>query len=445
MKRCISLLLTITLLLFAMCACVAGDQTSVVDTYLSLAEDYVQKNNYDAAIEILQKGFVETKDERIAFRLAELTSANMGEPSVSDPSSAAVSPTMETSPATEETSMNDPGTSLDSYIGTWASEDIGWEYGGMILDVECDDRKIKIVLSYTQGAPMSRITEITVEEDKSNIRDGVLVAESVEDSWGNEITGQIYFSEPNRIQCCIVDVVEDETAMWGFYEGTYELYRNDTAHQSMEYSEDEYSLEGQPADDSYDAPQEEQVATENATVTIEELKSNCLMLAWDKYHDFVYNSTLSPCTRSDLLRDSDAYMNVCFVPCETLTEFIVCPDCYGSGFHHGIAEKGKCYNTGYRSTEKTENGIHYILQEYPDRAMLKAISISSIRMDVNGTILYEYRYDADLINTDYIYDLRADKTIEITEDTIFVPYLIFLGEVDGKLKFGMFACDILSE
>ena len=77
MKRCISLLLTITLLLFAMCACVAGDQTSVVDTYLSLAEDYVQKNNYDAAlasaegsVKVAEKALVDAQKEADALKAA---------------------------------------------------------------------------------------------------------------------------------------------------------------------------------------------------------------------------------------------------------------------------------------------------------------------------------------------------------------------------------------
>ena len=83
------------------------------------------------------------------------------------------------------------------------------------------------------------------------------------------------------------------------------------------------------------------------------------------------------------------------------------------------------------------------MQEYPEQAMYKAISISKINTDVNGTLIYEHQYNEGLIGTDYIYDLRDDKSIKITENSVFVPYMVFLGKVDGSLKFGMFACDII--
>lgn len=230
-KKYISLLLTITILLTCFCSCSKSNDTSSADTYLSMAQDFIDKNNHIAAMDILQKGFSETKDERIAVMIAELSTSN----SESNPTDTAANITVD---ATVDTTAEIP--SLKSCSGTWAEENIGWEYGGMIMDVECTDTAITIVLSYTQSAPMSRIAEITIEDELSNIKDGILAAELVEDGWGNKTTVQINLLEPDMIQCHIVEVVPGETALWGFYEGLYELYKNDTAHENMSYIMDEY-------------------------------------------------------------------------------------------------------------------------------------------------------------------------------------------------------------
>ena len=287
-KRHISMLSIVVLLLATLCACASGDQTSVVDTYLSLAEDYVQQDNYDAAIDILQKGFAETKDERIAVRLAELSSSNIDTPSTTEAtSSTEASSAAEATSVTEDSSPTSKSTSLKSYIGTWASEDIGWEYGGMIMDVECTDKTITVILSYTQGAPMSRIAEIIIEEELSNIRDGILVAELLEDSWGNKATIQIQFIEPDIIRCYIVDVVHEETAMWGFYEGTYELYKNDTAHENMNYTMDDYfqiHSEEKPTEPPvYDTSKASGILAQ-AGLTEQEFRNICTYIG-SRYHE----------------------------------------------------------------------------------------------------------------------------------------------------------------
>ena len=134
------------------------------------------------------------------------------------------------------------------------------------------------------------------------------------------------------------------------------------------------------------------------------------------------------------------YLNQRFVTCQMQTYFTVCPRCLGNGYINGQ----QCYNTGYDGKDKIENNTHYILQADADKAVVKPISIASVMTDTNGNNVYKAYtnyYDRQEIN---IYDARQDKSIIITEETIFVPYLIYLGEVDDVMQFSMFACDIIS-
>ena len=55
------------------------------------------------------------------------------------------------------------------YNGSWAESGAGWEQGGMLMDVECNEETITLKLSYLQGEPMSRIAEFEVQESLSQV------------------------------------------------------------------------------------------------------------------------------------------------------------------------------------------------------------------------------------------------------------------------------------
>ena len=60
------------------------------------------------------------------------------------------------------------------------------------------------------------------------------------------------------------------------------------------------------------------------------------------------------------------------------------------------------------------------------------------------TIIYKTRCGwkaySDEVN---IYDMRDDKSVPITADTVFVTYLVYLSTTDNVLIFSVFACDIV--
>ena len=202
---------------------------------------------------------------------------------------------------TSQEANSNSGTQNDfaSYAGTWAEEGIGWEYGGMIMDVECTDETIKVTLSYTQRAPTSRIAEITIEEKISNIKDGVLVAELVEDGWGNKSTVQINLFIPDLIQCRVVEVVPDQLASWGFYEGLFELYRNDSAHESMFYViGDYYELYPEEAPDywteaelTYDSSKASGILA-TLGMSEQEFRESCQPLFWGSSNKIICTKDL---------------------------------------------------------------------------------------------------------------------------------------------------------
>lgn len=382
-----SVLLVIILTINLLCSCGTKPDTSAADTYLSMAEDFVAQENYSAAIDILQKGFSETKDERIAVMIAEITSKNTDSNNQSAPttpsSSESSSPSAPTLPNnTESTSTTEATTAIKdtsvfkSYAGIWAEENIGWQNGGMIMDVECTSESITIILSYTQGAPTSRIAEITIEEKLSAIKDRVLVAELVEDGWGNKNTVQINFSKSDIIQCRIVKVVADESAMWGFYEDEFTLYRNSNAHSSMSYTmEDYYAIhpEEQPSTaPTYDTSKASGIL-KDLGLTEAEFRQSCTRLFPSNFQ--IGNPDGTELYYSDLFEYPNKYINSWFV------------------IDNLAAEDFQCT---YKSTS-TDGYICYMDTDY---------------------------YDGDAI----LFDFRDDPySPNIREGDVITPYVIFKG------------------
>ncbi len=220
-KRFIVVFLTVMLLTSAFCSCGKGEtkDTTAADTYLSMAESFIEQGDYDEAWSILQKGFDETKDSRIAVKIAELSSDSTG-----------------TTADTADTEEVPSKGSVEDFVGVWAEPGINSDNGGLIIDVECAQDTLTIFLSYTQSAPASRTAEFGITESLDNIKNNIVACEGIKDSWGNTVTAEIDFSDPDSIECRIVKVIPDEYAMWGFKEATYRLVRNDDAHQQMEYA-----------------------------------------------------------------------------------------------------------------------------------------------------------------------------------------------------------------
>ena len=221
LKRLIALLLAVVSILTCFCSCKKEEESkekdnSAADTYLAMAQEFLDNDDIDSALDILNKGLVATQDERISAMIAELTA--------------------------QSTDIdNETITALDDYNGTWAEESIGWVYGGLILDLAIADGTIELELSYTQGAPASRIASFTHTASTEEIKGNQLSFTFDDDGWGNLGNVVLDFSK-ETINCSISDVkfYGSDYSDWGFYDGKYTLYKNNNAHNAMGYTMDEY-------------------------------------------------------------------------------------------------------------------------------------------------------------------------------------------------------------
>jgi len=232
---CVSLLIITTFILLLSGCGSKSDKTTVAETYLDLAQDYLDEENYDSAVSILQKGLDATGDKKIAELLEEVLVLQI------DAESAPLSDTSkeEASPATELEIVEtfDP----TPYLGVWATEAIGWQYGGMILDLTVDNNQLCMYLSYHQSAPASRVAEVYCSMMLNELYGNGIRIDVGDDGWGNTGVIELYLND-NYIECIVSNVKtkESHSPQWGLYDGVFYLYPNDTAYASMEYTQDMY-------------------------------------------------------------------------------------------------------------------------------------------------------------------------------------------------------------
>ena len=405
--------------MFTGCSPQEPTQDPIVTACINSAQLHLDKEDLDGAISVLEEGLSIIDSPELLQMLENVKRMKEGKNSGN----------------TNSTTDNQPAGSnhnIGSYIGTWAEEDIGWEFGGLILDItDTSEGSVDFALCYTQGAPASRIAEVFQTVPLDDIKGTKLMFSFEDDGWGQTGTVTLEF-EQNEILCTIsnVEYPGKDYPNWGFCDDYYILAKNETAHESMEYNEDEY----------YELYPEDQFDEEdNGNMSIEEMKKSCLMLEL-VYDDFVSNTSLSPIEVSSL-GNKEEYINHAFVPCETLTKFIICPRCLGNGFKDGNTANGKCYNKGFCNKDKTENGIHYILQADPDQAVTRPVTISDVLTDVNGSVVY--RINGLMMPTMNLYDNRPDQSIVLTKGTKIVPYMIYTGSVEYVYQFSMVDCDII--
>lgn len=246
-KRLIYVMILISLILSALSGC-GKKEDFAADVYLDIAQGYVDEGDYSSAVDALKKGYEATKDNRIAAMIAELV-IQMGEkeetestelveePKVSPTEKPTVVPTEATDDIQLETASNKENNveNYSQFSGSWSERDASWEQGGMLMDIKCTDKTITINLSYVQSAPMNRVAEFEVQESLANISDKELIVKFYNDGWGNTGTACFYFDNSDHIECRIIDMVISNTALWGFCEKTFDLYRNDVISGDLSY------------------------------------------------------------------------------------------------------------------------------------------------------------------------------------------------------------------
>ena len=105
MKKLFALILALVMVLTSLSACGKKDDTSTADTYLSMAQELLDKKDFDSALDILNKGFSETNDPRISEKMIEVYAQR---DSVKDTGTLATIPSMTIPPTTNPPTTTKP-------------------------------------------------------------------------------------------------------------------------------------------------------------------------------------------------------------------------------------------------------------------------------------------------------------------------------------------------
>jgi len=135
-------------------------------------------------------------------------------------------------------SSNEPF-DIANYLDTWAQADIGWQNGGLSMKIMQEGEWVTFHGIYTSAAPESRIAEIYVDINASEIHNNTATVQYEDDNWGNSGTLVVHFME-DAVTCTIRDVSFSPDSMFGIREGEYELIRHPNASEAMTYTMEEY-------------------------------------------------------------------------------------------------------------------------------------------------------------------------------------------------------------
>ncbi len=111
-KRYITLLLSIALLLISLASCKQSAEPTAVDTYINMAQEFLDTGDLDSAIDILNKGYTATNDARILLMLEEISPHGNADAPVESLETSPVVPPAVTSLPTQQT---DPIVSTPSF------------------------------------------------------------------------------------------------------------------------------------------------------------------------------------------------------------------------------------------------------------------------------------------------------------------------------------------
>lgn len=246
MKRlCFLLAALLVFTAFTGCQKKATDYTMLVEIYAGKAQEYIDSGDTDSAIAILNEGIAATENaEKLTDMLDRL----------SQPESQRVCPNCGIQPPADSKFCTTCGTDLSQggnlsssfdltpYYGTWAEQDIGWTFGGMILELKKDGKDLQIDLSYTQSAPASRVAEVCTSIPLADIQGNTIIVQAENDGWGHTADIKLTLDGDN-ISCTVSNVVlacPDGVEAWGLLDGDFLLVRNDAAHEAMQYTQEMY-------------------------------------------------------------------------------------------------------------------------------------------------------------------------------------------------------------
>lgn len=301
MRKIIAIILLCAILVSAISGCGNSGNDSVA-AYIDMAQGFIDNGDYEAAMDVLRKGYTATSDDRLAVMIAECMTALSGATTESSAQDDPTQTTVPTTSATEPTTID-----LSLFEGSWAEENIGWLNGGMILDVFPNGDGADICLNLVEEAPFNSIAEAWIDIENTNIINGEFSAE-FEDSWGTTGTVHLCFTTES-ITCEITDISFPEDTWWGMCEGLYTLFLNNDAYESLNYTMEEFyeefpELIPEETTPTYDTSKASGILAEMG-MTEEEFRAACQPLA-------LYGTNVGLTTLSDLIEYPGNYVGQLF-------------------------------------------------------------------------------------------------------------------------------------
>lgn len=326
---------------------------------------------------------------------------------------------------------------IASYNGTWATDDIGWVYGGLVLDISVLENDVLFDLTNYGPAPFSRTAFASADVLPSEITENSITFHFDEDGWGNSGTVVLTFLE-NQVCVAVQNLTADPNAMWGFYEGEYYLSPNSTAYDTLYYEMDDYyamfpEFAPQPEPTpTYDTSKASGILASKG-MTEQEFKDSCIPLntgSIDKKTTAYYIDC------EELLRYPNNYVGQHFVICTNLHDYLPCKYC------SGIQESCIISGSDGAQNKYDDNGQHWVYQSDLNTLIPKSFSFYNEGLSSDGYPLYSLYVRNPYC---YIFDMRDDiYSPNVATDARVTPYLIFLGLTNDRtdLRFAMISCDV---
>lgn len=183
----------------------APTENPQIDTYLDIAQGYIDEGKLDMAISILEDALDKCgENEKLSGLLAEAKAKKE-----------ALTPTEPPKPVNP----------YAAYAGSWGTSGFSWYSGGMCLELSFTDKFVNVELNCVQSSPANRIATVKTQVSLSEIRDGKLLVTYDDDGWGNSGSCTLYLTNSSCITCDVREVYSSRTASWGMGAGNYSLYR----------------------------------------------------------------------------------------------------------------------------------------------------------------------------------------------------------------------------
>lgn len=231
MKRTLSILLT-ALLLFGLAGC-SSKNTTITDTYLRTAQEYIVSKEYDAAITTLKEGLSATQDESIAAALCDAYQQYAQHYVDAHDIESAISILKDGISATQEQALSDMLAEIEvpdfaAYAGYWTSKDFQWKMGDLILEItlkEDDQVLIRCIQQDQNEDGAEKAAIISQLYTISELHGSVYHVDFNNDGFGNSGTMEVCLK--NGMISCSFQNMTIADAEHGFSEKEYSLQKND--------------------------------------------------------------------------------------------------------------------------------------------------------------------------------------------------------------------------